>query len=140
MSPEETFRLAVPPYPGPLPESRATYVYGSLLNNCYVSYGLPFTEACAKHAEDTFHAKRVLILSSGTLARSSSALTDLKAALGPKVALVKTGLRAHTYFNEILTITEESRVLGVDLVVTLGGGSLTDAAKMIVLVSLIFFW
>jgi alcohol dehydrogenase class IV len=115
-------------------------VYGSLLNNCYVSYGLPFTEACAKHAEDTFHAKRVLILSSGTLAHSSSALADLQAALGPKVALVKTGLRAHTYFNEILTITEESRVLGVDLVVTLGGGSLTDAAKMIVLVSLIFFW
>ncbi|KAJ7930732.1 putative Fe-containing alcohol dehydrogenase [Mycena leptocephala] len=134
MSSEETFRLAVPPYPGPLPESRATYVYGSLLNNCYVSYGLPFTEACAKHAEGTFHAKRVLILSSGTLARSSSALADLQVALGPKVALVKTGLRAHTYFNEILAIAEESRVLGVDLVVTLGRGSLTDAAKMIVLV------
>ncbi|KAJ7930676.1 putative Fe-containing alcohol dehydrogenase [Mycena leptocephala] len=98
-------------------------VHIRLLNNCYVSYGLPFTEACAKHAEDTFHAKRVLILSSGTLARSSSALADLQAALGPKVALVKTGLRAHTYFNEILTIAEESRVLG-----------LTDAAKMIVLV------
>ncbi|KAJ7804970.1 putative Fe-containing alcohol dehydrogenase, partial [Mycena olivaceomarginata] len=81
-----------------------------------------------------FHATRILILASATLARSTSTLSNLQAALGTKVAGVKFGLRAHTYFGDILAIAEECRVLGVDLIVTLGGGSLTDAAKIISLV------
>jgi hypothetical protein len=137
MSVPETIRPAVPPYPGTLPKSRAAHPYASreVFNNCDISYGLPFPEACAKHAEKTFHATRILILSSATLARSSSAVTDLQAALGRKVAAVKVGLRAHTYFSEIFALAEECRMMGVDLIVTLGGGSLTDAAKLITLVS-----
>ncbi|KAJ6509069.1 putative Fe-containing alcohol dehydrogenase [Mycena vulgaris] len=127
-------QCAIPSYPGPLPNSRASHSYGSLFNNCDISYGLPFPAACAKHAEETFYATRILILSSATLARSTSALSDLQAALGAKIAAVKSGLRAHTYFSDILAAAEECRALDVDLIVTLGGGSLTDAAKMIALV------
>ncbi|KAJ6601297.1 putative Fe-containing alcohol dehydrogenase [Mycena vulgaris] len=134
MASQEIFRSAVPSYPGPLPNSRASYSYGNIFNNCDISYGLPFPAACTKHAEETFHASRILILSSATLARSTSALSDLQAALGAKVVAVKSGLRAHTYFSDILAAAEECRALGVDLIVTLGGGTLTDAAKMIALV------
>lgn len=133
-SQEEILRSAVPPYPGTLPKSRANHLSGNIFNNCDVSYGLPFHAACAKHVEEMFHATRILILASATLARSTSALSNLQAALGTKVAGVKFGLRAHTYFGDILAIAEECRVLGVDLIVTLGGGSLTDAAKIISLV------
>ncbi|KAJ6456718.1 putative Fe-containing alcohol dehydrogenase [Mycena sanguinolenta] len=126
MTSHETLRPAVPPYPGPLPDSRAHYAYGNVFNNCDVSFGVPFATACAKHAEDTFHAARIFILSSATLANSTSALANLKAALGAKVAGVKFGFKAHTYFR--------CRRLDVDLIVTLGGGSLSDLAKMITFV------
>ncbi|KAJ7495306.1 putative Fe-containing alcohol dehydrogenase [Mycena latifolia] len=107
--------------------------FRELFNNCNISYGLPFHEACAKHAEDTFHAQRVFVISSGTLARSTNALKDLKQALGPKFVGVKYGLKAHTYLDEIIAIAEECRALNVDLIVTLGGGSPSDAAKMVAL-------
>ncbi|KAK6978216.1 Fe-containing alcohol dehydrogenase [Favolaschia claudopus] len=135
MPSQETLRSAVPPYDGPLPPSLVTGALSSGgFNNCNVSYGLPFHEACAKHAENTFHAAHVLILASATLARTTTAVSDLQAALGEKVVLTKTGLRSHTMFSESLAIAEECRALGVDLIITLGGGSLTDAAKLISLI------
>ncbi|KAJ7625585.1 putative Fe-containing alcohol dehydrogenase [Roridomyces roridus] len=134
MSPQETLRSAVAPYPSPLPLSLAPDSLGELFNNCQISYGLPFSVACAKHVEGTFDAKRVYILASSSLANTTNALNDLRTALGDKVAGVKTGLRAHTYFSDILLVAAECRELGVDLIVTLGGGTLTDAAKIISLV------
>ncbi|KAJ7763567.1 putative Fe-containing alcohol dehydrogenase [Mycena maculata] len=131
---QETFRPAVPPYSGPLPLSRAPKALGSLFNNCDISYGLPFPTACAKHAEETFHAQRVFIIASSTLARTTSALDDLQAALGTKVVGVKSGLKAHTYFSDVIAIAQECRKLDADLIVTLGGGSLSDAAKMVSLI------
>ncbi|KAJ7136850.1 putative Fe-containing alcohol dehydrogenase [Mycena epipterygia] len=121
---QETLRSVVLPYPGPLPISRAPRSLSTLnlFNNC---------NACAKHAEETFHAKHIFIISSGTLARSTSALKDLQAALGDKVVGVKFGLKAHTYLDDAAAIAEECRKLNVDLIVTLGGGSLTDAAKIV---------
>ncbi|KAJ7683499.1 hypothetical protein B0H14DRAFT_2210990, partial [Mycena olivaceomarginata] len=58
-----------------------------------VSYGLPFTEACANHVHNTFHAKRVYILASTSLARSTTALADLRAALGGSIVGVRIGFR-----------------------------------------------
>ncbi|KAJ7453869.1 putative Fe-containing alcohol dehydrogenase [Mycena latifolia] len=126
---QETFRPAVPPYDGPLPKSLSHNF--EPLNYCNISYGAPFHEACAKHAEDTFHAERVFIIASRTLAESTSALTDLKAALGAKLVGVKVGLKAHTYLDESIAMAEECRAFEADLIVTLGGGSLSDAAKMV---------
>ncbi|KAJ7488291.1 putative Fe-containing alcohol dehydrogenase [Mycena latifolia] len=135
MTAQETFRSAVPPYDGPLPKTRAVdpLAKSELFSNCNISYGLPFPQACAKHAEETFHAKHIFVISSATLARSTSALKDLERALGPKLVGVKFGLKAHTYLNEIIAISDECKKLQADLIVTLGGGSLTDAAKMVAL-------
>ncbi|KAJ7677730.1 hypothetical protein DFH06DRAFT_1316535 [Mycena polygramma] len=132
MAAQETFRPAVPPYDGPLPKSLAGDSLGeSMFNNCNISYGLPFPTACAKHAEETFDAKHVFVISSSTLARSTGALKDLQSALGTKFAGVKFGLKAHSHLDEIVAIAEECRTLEVDLIVTLGGGSLSDIAKMV---------
>jgi alcohol dehydrogenase class IV len=134
---EETFRFAVPPYEGPLPKSRAhdeMLGNGEVFNNCKISYGLPFTAACAKHAEETFHAQHVFTISSATLARSTTALKDLQSALGTKAGGVKIGVKAHTYLDEVIAIAEECRTLQVDLIVTLGGGSVSDCGKMVALV------
>ncbi|KAJ7625667.1 putative Fe-containing alcohol dehydrogenase [Roridomyces roridus] len=127
----ETYRPAVAQYPSVLPRSRAPTVLGEVFNNCDVSDGLPFPVSCAKHAEETFHAKRIFVLASSTLANNTSALNDLRASLGDKVIGVKTGLKSHTYFSDVLQIAAECRQQQVDLIVTLGGGSLTDAAKMV---------
>jgi len=97
----------------------------------YISYGLRFPEACAKHVGETFRALRVYILVSRSLASNTSSLEDLKAALGSKVVGVKIGMESHTLWSECVEVTNECRELEVDLLVTLGGGSLTDAAKLV---------
>ncbi|KAJ6556806.1 putative Fe-containing alcohol dehydrogenase [Mycena vulgaris] len=129
----EVFRPAVPAYPGPLPKSLVNNALDVFNHHCDISYGLPFSQACAKHAEETFHAQKIYMIASGTLARETSALRDLQAALGAKVVGVKSGLKAHTYFNDAVAIAGECRALDVDLILTLGGGSLSDAAKMVAL-------
>ena len=45
----------------------------------------------------------------------------------------------HTLWSEILEITRDARRLEVDLIVTLGGGSLTDAAKVVAMVRRVSF-
>jgi alcohol dehydrogenase class IV len=98
-----------------------------------ISYGLPFPEAAAKHVE-SFKASRVYIISSGSLARNTSNLKDLQAALGDKVVGTRVGMKPHTLWSEILEIVAEARSSKADLLLTLGAGSLTDAAKIVSLV------
>ncbi|KAG0649278.1 Dehydrogenase FUM7 [Hyphodiscus hymeniophilus] len=102
----------------------------------HISYGLPYTEACAKHVTVTFKASRVYIIASGTLSRETDRLERLIAALEEKnvqVVGVKKGMRPHTPWSQIIEIAVEAKALKVDCFVTLGAGSLTDGAKIIVL-------
>jgi alcohol dehydrogenase class IV len=101
----------------------------------YLSYNLPFDKACAKHVEETFKAKRVYILASGSLCRNTDYVKRLQRALGDQVAGLREGMTPHTLWSEVLEVTEECRRLRADLIVTIGGGSLTDAAKIVTLVS-----
>ena len=96
-----------------------------------ISYGLPFYEACAKHVTETFNASRVYIIASKSLSTQTDNLEKLKSALGSKVVGVRVGMTPHTLWSECLEVTEECRKLNADLLVTLGAGSLTDAAKIV---------
>ncbi|KAI9842224.1 MAG: hypothetical protein M1830_007819, partial [Pleopsidium flavum] len=98
-----------------------------------ITYGLPYPEACRKHVESTFHASRVYIISSGSLARNTEALASLQLALGSKVVGTRIGMKSHTLWSEILEIVNEAREAKADLLITLGAGSLTDGAKIIAL-------
>ena len=102
-----------------------------------VSYGIPFPETTACHAKDTFKASKIYIISSRSLAHKTDALDRLKAALGEKVVGVRIGMKTHTHWSEVLEITKEARQKNVDLLVTLGAGSLTDGAKIVSFVSCI---
>ncbi|KAI1143740.1 putative Fe-containing alcohol dehydrogenase [Hypoxylon sp. FL0543] len=96
-----------------------------------LSYGLPFTESIAKHADDLFHASRIYVICSGSLARNTHYLADLTHALGSKIVGVKIGMKPHSLWSEILEIVDDTKKCGADLIITLGAGSLTDAAKIV---------
>ncbi|KAF9883657.1 hypothetical protein FE257_003091 [Aspergillus nanangensis] len=99
-----------------------------------VAYGAPFTESCARHVKDTFHSSRVYIIASGSLSRNTDELDQLVSAIGPeRVAGVRKGITPHTPWSEILQATMEAQTLNADCVVTLGAGSITDCAKIVVL-------
>jgi len=100
----------------------------------HISYGLFFPEACTKHVHNTFNASRVYIIASKTLSTSTDALKRLETALDGKVVGRRIGMTPHTLWSECLEVTIETRRLDVDLLITLGAGSLTDAAKIISLV------
>jgi alcohol dehydrogenase class IV len=120
--PDEVIRAAFPSKPYPR-----------------VSYNLPFHEACAKHFDDEdINASRLYFLVSGTLSRETDAFGKLESAAGRKVVGVRKGMKSHTLWSEVIEITNEIKRTQADTVVTLGGGSLTDAAKVAVLVGLGF--
>jgi alcohol dehydrogenase class IV len=100
----------------------------------HVSYNLPFDKAATKHVVETFAADRVYILASGSLCRNTKFVQQLQDALGRRVAGVRKGMTPHTLWSEVLEVAEECRRVKADLLITIGGGSLTDAAKLVALV------
>lgn len=101
----------------------------------HISYNLPLDQACAKHVVNTFAAERVYILASGSLCRNTKYVQQLQQALGSQVVGTRQGMTPHTLWSECLEVAEECRTLRADILVTLGAGSLTDAAKIVALVS-----
>jgi alcohol dehydrogenase class IV len=106
-----------------------------VLDGPHISYNLPYDKACAKHVQKTFKAERVYVLASGSLCRNTEYVQKLQQALGDRVAGLRKGMTPHTLWSEVLEVAHECRRLRADLIVTIGGGSLTDAAKIAGLVS-----
>ncbi|KIX98588.1 uncharacterized protein Z520_05889 [Fonsecaea multimorphosa CBS 102226] len=97
-----------------------------------ISYGLSYPEACRFHVETTFKSKRVYLLLSGSLVKNTDILDRLRAALGSKVIGTRVGMKPHTLWSEVLEVINDARSLEVDCIITIGAGSLTDAAKIVV--------
>ncbi|KIX05062.1 uncharacterized protein Z518_05934 [Rhinocladiella mackenziei CBS 650.93] len=97
----------------------------------YITYGLHFDEAAAYHITNTLHASRVYIIASNSLSKNTSALKRLQNALGDKVVGLRVGITPHTHWNQVLEIAQDAAPKNPDCIVTLGAGSLTDAAKVI---------
>ncbi|KAJ9406604.1 hypothetical protein DTO045G8_5552 [Paecilomyces variotii] len=111
---QETFRQAYPDRPLPM-----------------LSYGLRFPEACARHVE-RLGCTKTYILSSKSLATKTDALDRLQKSLEGKLVGIFVGISSHTPLTEVLKVIEDVRNLGgVDCLITLGGGSVTDAAKVV---------
>ena len=113
----ETYRLAFPNTEQP-----------------YISYGLPYPQSCAQHVTNTFKANKVFIIASQSLTKNTDALKQLEDALLGKIAGLRIGMKSHTYWSEVLDVARDCRACNADLIVTLGAGSLTDAAKIVSLV------
>jgi maleylacetate reductase len=95
-----------------------------------VVYGMDFVEALQDEIAQT-GARRIFVLASATLARDTTEVQRLRNALGERLAVVWTGIAAHTSRNDVVAAANAARAASADLLVTLGGGSITDAAKMI---------
>ena len=95
-----------------------------------VIYGKPAAPALAAEAA-RLGAQRVFLVVSRTLDRETPWVNDLRAALGARYAGSYDGMPSHTPREAVLAATAQARALGADLVVTFGGGSGTDAGKMI---------
>src|SRR5205085_508152 len=97
-----------------------------------VVYGRPFAEA-AREQVDRSEANAVFLLASGTLNRETDMVQQLRNALGNRLAGVHARIGAHTPRHDVVGAANAARNAGADLLLTLGGGSVTDAAKMVAL-------
>jgi alcohol dehydrogenase class IV len=95
-----------------------------------VHYGKPAAPAVAEIVE-TLGAGRVLLMVSGTLNRETDEIEKVRHALGNKCVGTFDRMPAHSPRSAIVAATRQAREAKADLIVTLGGGSITDAAKAV---------
>ena len=94
-----------------------------------ISHGLPFPAACIHHARNTFHASRIYVVVSASISKTKDFLS-LRSILGDNVVGIRRGIRPHTPWEDILPLAQELDTVHPDLIITLGAGSITDAAKI----------
>jgi maleylacetate reductase len=95
-----------------------------------VIYGVPLEQALAQEIERTaVHA--VYVLASGTLTRQTDVVETVKRVLGNKLAGICTSIGAHTPRPDVVAAANAAREAKADALLTVGGGSVTDAAKMV---------
>jgi maleylacetate reductase len=95
-----------------------------------VIYGTPLAEALAQEIE-RIGANAVYVLASGTLARQTDVVDRVRTVLGNKLAGVCAKIGAHTPRIDVVAAANAAREAGADALLTVGGGSVTDAAKMV---------
>ena len=95
-----------------------------------VVFGTPAAEAVADLVRRA-GAERVLLMASGTLNRETPEIERVRGALGDRCAAVFDRVPPHTPRGAVIGAAEAARAAGADLIVTVGGGSVTDAAKAV---------
>ena len=95
-----------------------------------VVYGRPFAEALREQVEAA-GAHSVFLLASGTIgARNRHGRRGPPRARQPVGRRLREDRRAHAA-RRFVAAANAARAAGADLIATLGGGSVTDAAKMV---------
>ncbi len=95
-----------------------------------VIYGMPLTEALSQEV-DRIGAKAIYVLASGTLTRQTDVIDNVRAVLGNKLAGVCARIGAHTPRIDVVAAANAARGVRADALLTVGGGSVTDAGKMV---------
>ncbi|MEY8828894.1 iron-containing alcohol dehydrogenase [Sedimentitalea sp. XS_ASV28] len=95
-----------------------------------VIFGQPAAQAIAAEAE-LMGAKRVMLIASRSLADATDEIQAIVAALGERHATTFTGVQPHAPRTDVVAATEEARRVDADLIVSVGGGSVTDCAKIV---------
>jgi len=95
-----------------------------------VIYGIPLAEALAAEVS-RLESRAVYVLASRTLNRDTDVVDTVRHVLGNRLAGVCVKIGAHTPRIDVVAAANEARAAGADLILTVGGGSVTDAAKMV---------
>ena len=95
-----------------------------------VIFGKPAAEAIAAEAE-RLGATRVFVLSGKTLNAKTDEVAKVKGALGGKFAGVFDHMPAHSPRDAVVACANAAREAGADLMVSFGGGSVTDGCKAV---------
>jgi maleylacetate reductase len=97
-----------------------------------VIYGKPAAEALWEEAE-RLGAKRVYLIASRTLNTTTDEIEKIRAALGDRHAATFDGVPQHTTRDVVTQIARQASDAEADLVVAIGGGSVVDAAKIVLM-------
>src|ERR1700749_2408676 len=95
-----------------------------------VVFGRPAAEAVVEQME-RLGAQRAFLMVSGTLRRETDVVEKISRALGSRCAAIFDAMPAHTPREAVIAATEQARNADADLIVTIGGGSITDGAKAV---------
>jgi len=95
-----------------------------------VVFGEPAADAVAAQM-DRLHASRAFLMVSGTLRRETDEIGKIQRALGGRCAAIFDAMPQHTPREAVIAASEQARAANADLIVTIGGGSITDGAKAV---------
>ena len=97
-----------------------------------VSFGRPAAEVAAEEARK-LGASRVFLMVSNTLNNKTDEIGTVRRALGNNCSGSFDDMAPHTPRADVIRATAAAREAGADLIVTIGGGSITDGAKAVML-------
>jgi maleylacetate reductase len=95
-----------------------------------VVFGRPAAAAVIEQM-DRLRANRAFLMVSGTLNRETDEIEKIRNSLGARHAATFDAMPPHTPREAVIAATELARAAGADLIVTVGGGSITDGAKAV---------
>jgi maleylacetate reductase len=95
-----------------------------------VVFGRPAAAAVVEQM-DRLGASRAFLMVSGTLNRETDEIEKIRNSLGVRCAATFDAMPPHTPREAVITAAEQARAAKADLIVTVGGGSITDGAKAV---------
>ena len=95
-----------------------------------VTMGQPARDAISEQAE-AMGARKVFLLASDSLRRNTEEISKIEAALGNRHAATHSGIASHAPRTDVLAAADAARAVVADLIVTIGGGSVSDAGKIV---------
>jgi maleylacetate reductase len=95
-----------------------------------VVFGRPAAQAVVAQM-DRLRASRAFLMVSGTLNRKTDEIEKIRNSLGPRCAATFDAMPPHTPREAVIAAAEQARAANADLIVTVGGGSITDGAKAV---------
>jgi len=95
-----------------------------------VVFGRPASEALVEQL-NRVGTTRAFLMVSGTLNRETDAIETIRRALGARCVGSFDAMPPHTPRAAVIAAADQARAANADLIVTIGGGSITDGAKAV---------
>src|ERR1035437_5492030 len=95
-----------------------------------VVFGIPAAEAVVGQM-DRLGTSRAFLMVSGTLNRQTDEIEKIRKALGSRCAATFDAMPPHTPREAVIAAAEQARAADADLIVTVGGGSVSPGAPAV---------